>query len=162
VGLARLGELDPKKSLAERHVPDLHSMISELRHSPPELSVRFLCRLLGVSRSWLYDRATQPTAAERDTVLPNAIEQIILEVPGYGYRRVTKALQRDGWEVNHKRVLRVMRQESLLCQHENANVESFFKTLKRKEVWLKQYRDFREAEANLGMFIEDVYNWSDK
>jgi len=29
---------------------------------------------------------------------------------------VTKALQRDGWDSNHKRVLRVMRQESLLCQ----------------------------------------------
>ena len=31
-------------------------------------------------------------------------------------RRVTKALQREGWTVNHKRVLRVMREESLLCQ----------------------------------------------
>ena len=35
---------------------------------------------------------------------------------GYGYRRVTHALQRDGWKVNHKRVLRIMREESLLCQ----------------------------------------------
>jgi putative transposase len=26
------------------------------------------------------------------------------EFPGYGYRRVTKALQRAGWTVNHKRV----------------------------------------------------------
>jgi hypothetical protein len=33
-----------------------------------------------------------------------------------GYRRVTHALKRDGWQVNHKRVLRVMREESLLCQ----------------------------------------------
>jgi putative transposase len=29
---------------------------------------------------------------------------------------VTHALQRDGWKVNHKRVLRMMREESLLCQ----------------------------------------------
>lgn len=36
--------------------------------------------------------------------------------PGYGYRRVTKQLDREGVVVNHKRVLRVMRQESLLCQ----------------------------------------------
>lgn len=42
----------------------------------------------------------------------------MLEFPGYGYRRVTKTLQRAGWGVNHKRVLRVMRQESLLCQLE--------------------------------------------
>jgi putative transposase len=40
----------------------------------------------------------------------------VLEFPGYGYRRVTKELYRRGWTVNHKRVLRLMRQESLLCQ----------------------------------------------
>ncbi|HET8908480.1 MAG TPA: IS3 family transposase, partial [Ktedonobacterales bacterium] len=48
--------------------------------------------------------------------LRDAIERIILEFPGYGYRRVTHALQREGRTVNHKRVLRIMRQESLLCQ----------------------------------------------
>ena len=90
-------------------------MIAELRIIYPELSVRHLCQLLGVNRAWLYARATQPTQAERDVELRDAIEGVVLEFPGYGYRRVTKALQRDGWEVNHKRVLRVMRQESLLC-----------------------------------------------
>jgi transposase InsO family protein len=45
------------------------------------------------------------------------MEALVLEFPGYGYRRVTHALRRAGWEqVNHKRVLRVMREESLLCQ----------------------------------------------
>jgi putative transposase len=44
------------------------------------------------------------------------IERIVLEFPGYGYRRVTKELQRRRWVVNHKRVLRIMREESLLCQ----------------------------------------------
>jgi transposase InsO family protein len=38
------------------------------------------------------------------------------EFPGYGYRRLTKESHRRGWTVNHKRVLRVMREESLLCQ----------------------------------------------
>lgn len=48
--------------------------------------------------------------------LRDAIERIVLEFAGYGYRRVTAALQREGWSVNHKRVLRIMREESLLCQ----------------------------------------------
>src|SRR6266851_4284549 len=48
--------------------------------------------------------------------LRDAIELVILEFPGYGYRRVTYALQRQGWQVNHKRVLRIMGEESLLCQ----------------------------------------------
>jgi len=36
--------------------------------------------------------------------------------------------------------------------------ESFFKTLKREEVYLRQYQTFQDAEANLGRFIEDGYN----
>jgi putative transposase len=44
-------------------------------------------------------------------------ERVVLDFPGYGYRRVTHALRRAGWgPINHKRVLRVMREESLLCQ----------------------------------------------
>jgi putative transposase len=32
------------------------------------------------------------------------------------------------------------------------------KTLKREEVYLKQYQTFQEAENNIREFIEDVYN----
>jgi putative transposase len=49
-------------------------------------------------------------------VLRDVIERIVLEFPGYGYRRVTAELHRQHWEVNHKRVLRIMRAEALLCQ----------------------------------------------
>jgi transposase InsO family protein len=80
----------------------------------PQVSVRRLCCWLGVSRSWYYGcEPAEPT--EQDVTLREAIEQIVLEFPGYGYRCVTQALRRMGWQVNHKRVLRVMRQESLLC-----------------------------------------------
>lgn len=90
--------------------------MAELRTAYPELSVRRLCLLLGISRSWVYERAQprEPDAAAM--ALRDAIEQIVLEAPGYGYRRVTHALRRAGWRVNAKRVLRVMREESLLCQ----------------------------------------------
>ena len=33
----------------------------------------------------------------------------------YGYRWITAELQRRGWGCNHKRVLRLMRQDNLLC-----------------------------------------------
>lgn len=81
----------------------------------PALSVRQLCAILGISRSWSQERvqAAEDAAAIR---LRDAIEQILVTHPGYGYRRITKALQRAGWIGNHKRVLRVMREESLLCQ----------------------------------------------
>jgi len=91
-------------------------MIAMLQQQFPTLSLRRLCQLLGVSRSWYYAYPTPETLAKRDLDLRDAIERVTLDFPGYGYRRVTHALQREGWTVNHKRVLRVMRQESLLCQ----------------------------------------------
>jgi transposase InsO family protein len=48
--------------------------------------------------------------------LIDRIETICLEFPRYGYRRVTEQLKRDRWLVNHKRVLRLMRESDLLCR----------------------------------------------
>jgi putative transposase len=41
--------------------------------------------------------------------------------------------------------------------YDNAKAESFFKTLKQVEVYLKQYQTFEEAQTNIGQFIEEVY-----
>jgi putative transposase len=245
--------------------------------------VRRLCDLLGVNRSWFYGAASVRPSVEA-TALRDRIEEIVLEFPGYGYRRVTATLHREEWAINHKRVLRIMRDESLRCQlqrrwipttdsrhgqhrypnrvkelvvtglnqlwiadityvrlprafaylaavldafsrkvigwalsrwldttvalqaldralasrmvppglihhsdqgvqyaaaadverleahgiqismaavgnpYENAQAESFFRTLKREEVYLKEYQTFEEAEANLARFIEKIYN----
>jgi transposase InsO family protein len=258
--------------------------MAEVLVTVPELSVRRVAALLGLSRSWWYEQAQRQEAAVEAVALRDAIEAIVLDFPGYGYRRVTHALRRAGWDVNHKRVLRIMRDESLLCQlkrqfvattdsrhglgsypnrlaaqvldgpnqawvadityirlpttfcylaaildafsrrvvgwelsqridtaltlvaleraiasrspapglihhsdhgvqyastryvarletidarismaalgnvYENALAESFFATLKREEVYLREYHTFAEAEANLGYFIDDVYN----
>jgi transposase InsO family protein len=90
--------------------------MAELLATYPALSARRLCELLGISRSWWYDRR-QPREPDAAAIaLRDAIERIVLDLPGYGYRRVTHELRRQGWVVNHKHVLRVMREESLLCQ----------------------------------------------
>jgi transposase InsO family protein len=44
------------------------------------------------------------------------MEQIAVEFPCYGYRRMRAELRRRNWLVNRKRVLRLMRQGSLLVQ----------------------------------------------
>ncbi len=44
------------------------------------------------------------------------------------------------------------------CPYDNAKAESFFKTLKKEEVYLNQYQNFEEALSNIGAFLEDVYN----
>jgi transposase InsO family protein len=52
--------------------------------------------------------------AEAD--LRDRIEAICLGFPRYGYRRVTWQLRRQGKPVNHKKVLRLMRESDLLCR----------------------------------------------
>jgi transposase InsO family protein len=259
-------------------------MITQAHIDDPALSVRGLCALFGVGRTWYYTHPTPQEVAARDTEVRDAVERIVLAFPGYGYRRVTHTLKRAGQSVNHKRVLRVMQQEALLCQlkrafvvttdsahghrvypnllrglvverldqvwvtdityirlpqgfvylaaildaysrrcigwrlsrsidtaltlaalehalaarrpapglihhsdrgvqyasgmyvarleaagiqismsatgnpYDNATAESFFKTLKREEVYLADYRTFEEARTNLDRFIADVYN----
>lgn len=91
-------------------------MIREARAEHPQISLEDLCELFSVSRSWYYERPTPEHKARRDVDLREAIERIVLEFPGYGYRRVSAELRRRGWAVNHKRVLRIMREESLLCR----------------------------------------------
>jgi len=97
-------------------------LIAHAKHDHPEASVRWLCQMFGVNRSWyLHENRSAPTASlEEDTRLRNAIERLCLDFPGYGYRRVTAQLHRDGWTVNHKRVLSVMQTESLLCRLQRA------------------------------------------
>lgn len=91
-------------------------MIPALQAHFPALSLRQVCPLLGLSRSGVYAARQRPAPDAAAVVLRDAIERIVLEFPGYGYRRVTHALRREGWTVNAKRVLRLMRDESLLCQ----------------------------------------------
>lgn len=90
-------------------------MITLAHHDHPELSMVELCELHGVSRSWYYEQLSHSEQNAEDMALRDQIECIILEFPGYGYRRVTHELARRGWGVNHKRVLRIMQEECLLC-----------------------------------------------
>jgi putative transposase len=83
------------------------------------LPVEVACGVLAVNRGSYYRCGPRPALCEPshlEVALRDSIERIVLEFPGYGYRRVTAALSRAGWAVNHKRVLRLMRQECLLCQ----------------------------------------------
>ena len=63
-------------------------------------------------RTYYYKSKKKPS----DKALIARIEQICLEFSGYGYRRVTKQLKREGWIINHKKVARLMRENGLSCQ----------------------------------------------
>jgi len=73
---------------------------------------------VGISRSTYYyePKGKRPP----DIELAEAIEKIALDYPSYGYRRITAELHRQGLKVNHKRVLRLMRDKNLLCRARKA------------------------------------------
>ena len=72
-----------------------------------DLSVRRQCDLLQVNRSTIYYKA-YATSAD-DTSLLNEIRDIWERYPFYGYRRITIELQSKGYDVNHKRIQRLMK-----------------------------------------------------
>ena len=94
-------------------------MIENERRLCGKVDVKAACRCLGVSRSGYakWRKRNKAKASDtRETSLKNAIHDVAARFPRYGYRRITKALHRNGEKVNHKRVQRIMRQESLLCK----------------------------------------------
>ena len=74
-----------------------------------------LCALAAVSRAGFYRWRHAPPVVDADLDLRDEIQRIALEWPCYGWRRVTAELHHRGWVVNHKRVLRLMREDNLLC-----------------------------------------------
>ena len=73
---------------------------------------------MNLARSTFYRRRKtgDPDRMKAEADLIDRIETICLEFPRYGYRRVAEQLKRDRWLVNHKRVLRLMRESDLLCR----------------------------------------------
>lgn len=79
------------------------------------LSVVSRCSLLEVSRSSYYRYRSQKGVVKEDPAKSTLLEQAF-EHLHYGYRRMTKALKSVGHVVNHKRVLKLMRQENLVLR----------------------------------------------
>jgi len=84
--------------------PDRRAMVER----PAEnLSVRRQCALLNVARSGVYRPKAEPDVD--DLALMRRIDELHLELPFYGSRRMTFELNREGCGVNRKRVRRLMR-----------------------------------------------------
>ncbi len=61
---------------------------------------------------------------EAEADLRDKIEAICLEYTRYGYRRVTHELKHRGCHVNHKKVLKIMRESDLLCRVRRRRVKT--------------------------------------
>jgi len=74
-----------------------------------------LCRLIGVSRAGYYRAWAQSEPRREETVLRDRLQSLALDHRRYGYRRLGVLLRREGFVVNHKRLLRMMHDDNLLC-----------------------------------------------
>jgi putative transposase len=79
------------------------------------LSIERMCGLAGVSRAAYYRRWGQSAPLQEETALRDVIQHLALAHRHYGYRRIGALLRRQGWSVNHKRLVRLMREDNLLC-----------------------------------------------
>ncbi len=77
----------------------------------PDISVTRQCELIGLSRSsWYY----QPRPVSEETLLYlRLLDEKYTLTPFYGFRRMTAWLRRKGYQVNRKRVRRLLRQLGL-------------------------------------------------
>ncbi len=74
------------------------------------VSERRACRALGQARS---TQRREPYLPDDEPALVKRMVELATEYGRYGYRRITAMLQAEGWHVNHKRIERLWRRESL-------------------------------------------------
>jgi putative transposase len=84
--------------------------------------VSALCQMTGLSRAGFYRSRTPRQASPVEMEVRDEMQKIAVESPAYGYRRITAELRHRGFAVNRKRVLRMMREDNLLCVRRRAFV----------------------------------------
>jgi len=90
--------------------------------TPPQgtLPIERMCALTGVSRASYYRHWRHVAPRREQTELRHVLQRLAVGHRHYGYRRLSVLLRREGWAVNHKRVLRLMRTDNLLCLRRRA------------------------------------------
>src|SRR5476651_2814854 len=88
-------------------------------HADPGLSIVTQCRLLKIARSTLYYQSVP--ANPDDLAVMRRIDELHLEYPFYGSRRMAVVLRDDGWVVNRKRAQRLMRVMGLEAIYQKPN-----------------------------------------
>lgn len=135
-----------------------------------------------LARASYYHKPTrQERLQERDMALRHAIEEIHLELPGYGYRRIREHLLRQGIRVNSKRIKRVMKTYCLFSCIKKlvkprggaAGVKLFFPNLVRgikingpNQVWavdltyIKLVSEYVYLNAVIDVYTRKIVGWA--
>lgn len=137
---------------------------------------------MGLARASFYHKPTRAEKLqERDMILRHAIEEIHLELPGYGYRRIREHLLKQGVRVNTKRIKRVMKIYSLFScikklmkpRGGNIGVKLYFPNLVRgikingpNQVWatdltyIKLVSEYVYLSAIIDVYTRKIVGWA--
>jgi transposase InsO family protein len=85
-------------------------------------TIERMCTIARVSRAGYYRHWATSAPRQEETAVRDQVQRVALANKHYGYRRVAFALGKTGLTVNHKRVLRLMREDNLLCLRRRAFV----------------------------------------
>lgn len=95
------------------------------------ISISRICKGFGIHPSsyyrWKRQQTNNPKTEMRKNMDASLVEKmgfIIETFPGYGYRRITKELCRQNLIINHKKVLRIMRENGLTCKRKKNYVRT--------------------------------------
>lgn len=88
--------------------------------SEKQIPIRRACIGMQIGKSSYYNWKNKGMFFDNNGIILKEIQGIALEFPFYGYRRMTMELRRREIPVNHKRVLRIMREDNLLCRQKRA------------------------------------------
>jgi len=143
------------------------------------LSLVSQCNLLGLHRSGLYYQPVAVANADLDLDLMVLLDKQYLKTPFYGYRKMTKFLQGQGYQVNHKRVRRLMRLmgiEAIYCKPNTSQPNQAHKIYpyllkglsitKVNQVWatdityVPMERGFMYLMAIIDLYSRYVLEWS--
>ena len=107
----KLGETIVEKDFLVEKLASLASSKErkELLDTKLILSLNKQCKLLQINKSSLYYESKKPFSTDSKIKLLDAINNIYSDFPFYGYRRITKQLQKDGYNVGKKIVKKAMK-----------------------------------------------------
>jgi len=154
----KVGNLTIEKDFLEGKLVSLASskerqVLVDVKHN---LSLNNQCRLLHVNKSSLYYKPTKPFSTSRDIGILDAINNIYSDFPSYGYRRIYKQLQRDGYNVGKKFVKKAMKYMGIEAIYTKPNTTIPNKSHYKYEYLLKEFRNYA------GQIVIDSINkvWS--
>jgi len=122
---------------------------------PQGNTVERMCRLAEVSRAAYYRDWEKTAPLVEETELRGVVQRLALAHRHYGYRRIGALLKREGRIVNHKRLVRMMREDNLLCLRKAAFRPATTDSDHRWRVWPNLARHMTPMAPNR-LWVADI------